>query len=475
MLDVSSLFLVVGLLWLAWELFMFRKSNGLPTLRTWPLIGSLPSLIFHKDRLAMLQEANEKYGERLQFFSIGLSDPLRIIWLFNPDHVHYFLETNFKNYERRTPNVHFKKLFGEGIFVANGKSWKRQRQTARHLFYPTHLETMVPIFQRNGDVLLSQLNEARIDKKPVDIQELFMRFTLDSIGEIGFGHSINSLNQPVAFSHAFNEAQRAAEAEARNPLKRFVKDRDFEKHYETLHAFTREIIHKRKAANDYHDRTDMLSRFMCGKDPITNEPFTDESLEDILLNFFIAGRDTTAILLTWTFYLLAKNPDVEQKLIDEVDTVLKGEKPTMQTVSEMPYLRKVLDETLRLYPPVPSDGRTAKDDDVLPDGTKVPAGTILVYSAYVMGRSKEHWDEPLRFNPDRWDKPLKNPRAFVPFHAGPQTCLGKPMAYLEAKMVVSQILQKFRFRLVPGHEVFPTKSIVMPAAHGVKVYVEARQ
>ncbi|KAL6071642.1 Cytochrome P450 monooxygenase pc-3 [Balamuthia mandrillaris] len=470
---LSSLLVYFGLLWLIWELYMWKKSNDIATVRAWPLVGSVLSLLFQADRLKMQQDLNQQYGDTVQLFTIGLR-PERAIFLFDADMVHHFLDTNFRNYTRHTRNQRFNKLFGQGIFTSNGKAWKRQRQTAGHLFNPTSLESMVPIFQRNGDVLLSKLEEACKAKQAIDIQELFMRFTLDSIGEIGFGHPINSLNEPVAFSHAFNEAQRIADQNNANPFKRLFPDKVFDEHYETLHTFSRNIIRRRKEQRDWEGRTDMLSRFLATKDPATNKPFTDEALEDILLNFFIAGRDTTAILLTWTFYLLTQNPDVEQKLVEEIDTVLKGEKPNMQTVAEMPYLKKVLDETLRLYPPVPTDGRKATEGDTLPDGTPVPAQTTLLYSAWVMGRSEKYWDEPLRFNPDRWDKPIKNPNAFVPFHAGPQTCLGKPMAYLEAKMVVAHILQRFHMRLVPGHKVIPKKSIVLPATDGVQVFVEER-
>jgi len=144
-------------------------------------------------------------------------------------------------------------------------------------------------------------------------------------------------------------------------------------------------------------------------------------------------------------------------------------------VHSIDLLQRVLDETLRLYPPVPFDARRSLQEDTLPNGLKVPAGIAVVYSAYLMGRSERHWKEASMFKPDRWCNPEDiSSLAFVPFHAGPQTCLGRNMAYLEAKALLLTVLPRLRFSLVPNQEIFPKIAIVLPAAHGIRVTVQRR-
>jgi len=211
-------------------------------------------------------------------------------------------------------------------------------------------------------------------------------------------------------------------------------------------------------------------------DDTTTLPFSDKYLRDILMNFLIAGRDTTAILLTWTFYLLAIHKDKEDKLIEEIERVLAGEEPSYDKVKEMPYLKAVLDETLRLYPPVPSNIKQAAQDDVLPNGWVVRKGLELQFNAYTVHRRPELWGPDAdEFVPERWleegfDKKI-HPYQYFPFHAGPRLCLGKNMAYLEAQLLICQILQNFRIRLAPGHIVKKSKSITLTVQNGLWVHV----
>jgi cytochrome P450 len=416
---------------------------------------------------------NKQYGDTVLVFLHGWTPRINI-FVYDPKVVKYFLQDNFKNYIRESDNPRFNTLFGLGIFNANGAQWKKQRQTARPLFTPNSLQLVQPIIVNRATQVLDILNGIAKEKKEVDIQDIFMRFTLDAIGEMGFGYNIGSLDKPVPFSTAFDRAQQIVNNNFDNSLLRFFPDKEFDKCMKTMWDFTLEIIQQRRKETDLESRNDMLSRFLLAKDPETNQDLSDKYLSDILLNFFIAGRDTTAILLTWTFYLLSQNPDVETKLIEEIDTVLKGEAPSWENLKHLTYLQKVLDETLRLYPSVPIDGRTSVAEDVLPNGIHVPPHTMLLYSAWAMGRSEKYWDNPLKFDPDRWNEPPKEPLAFVPFHAGPQTCLGRPLAYQEAKTMVVLLLQKYTLRLVPGHKVEPKKAIVLPARYGMKMTVHPR-
>lgn len=174
------------------------------------------------------------------------------------------------------------------------------------------------------------------------------------------------------------------------------------------------------------------------------------------MNFVIAGRDTTACLLSWTFFVLSTHPDLQAKLMEEVDKVLPNKKsPSFKAVAanSMPYLHGFIYEILRVYPPVPFDSKCAQVDDVLPDGTKVPKGATLVFLPYAMGRDPARYPDPLVVRPERWI-PFVNPQPheFPVFQAGPRICLGLEMAIFEAKVATIMLLQRFSFELVAGEK-----------------------
>jgi len=211
-----------------------------------------------------------------------------------------------------------------------------------------------------------------------------------------------------------------------------------------------------------------------------DEDIWDESeedyLRDVVMNFMIAGRDTTACLLTWTFFRLHTHHDVQQRVVHEVDEVLGKTDPTHDNVKGLRYLRAVLSEVLRLHPSVPNDSKVAMNSDVLPDGTVIPAGSIVSYQPYVFGRLSTLWDEPLKFDPDRWLAMAEPPSQFkfISFNAGPRICLGKDMAYYEAEMLASMILQRYRLKVVPGHKDTAVISLIIQMKYGLPVTVERR-
>jgi len=198
-------------------------------------------------------------------------------------------------------------------------------------------------------------------------------------------------------------------------------------------------------------------------------------LRDILVSFAIAGRDTTAVWMTWTLYALIQNPEIYAKVIAELDDVM-GDKitPAPEDLGRLKYFNNVLSETLRLYPSVPSVGRFAVKDDKLPDGTVVKAGTFVNYLNYYMGRSPIYWDNPLKFDPDRFNSPMKHPFQYAPFHAGPMQCLGRHMARNEAKTLLCVLLKKFDFKADPKKPIIPYFGILMPARDGAHMFIKTR-
>jgi len=216
------------------------------------------------------------------------------------------------------------------------------------------------------------------------------------------------------------------------------------------------------------------------------ETLTDTFLRDMVLNFLVAGRDSSATLLSFAFFELARNPDVEAKLLQEIDETMgklssftEPHTPVeFSHLQNMPYLEAVLYETLRLYPPAPLEQRQAVEADVLPNGVKVPAGASVDYSPWLYGRSKHLWGptaskfDPSRFLPpnslpDQWELPV--------FNAGLRICLGKGLALMEAKLVMMTVLQKYLVRIKPGHDTSYRLSFALSFKHGLVVNLERRQ
>eukprot|EP01104_Vermistella_antarctica_P008145 TRINITY_DN2036_c0_g1_i1.p1 TRINITY_DN2036_c0_g1~~TRINITY_DN2036_c0_g1_i1.p1 ORF type:complete len:469 (+),score=81.14 TRINITY_DN2036_c0_g1_i1:198-1604(+) len=447
-------------------LFAPKRPPGTKGPFIFPVVGNMPQLFAGRhDVMGYFHGLQKEYGD-LVFIK---NSNRNILLCFDPVVMRQFFVTDADKFVRKPPPM-FMRLFGTGIFTSNGADWKQQRATARPMFTKTNISEMTSTFTRNANTVVDILNKVK-PGEAIDLQDLFFRYTLDSIGEIGFGVSLNSLNSECGFARAFDRSQAFADGSNRNPFLRWFRSEGFEADVKYMEEFVQKIVDVRREADDYHGRSDLLSRFMCLRDS-DDKPYSDEFLRDTILNFFIAGRDTTAVLLSWTFYLLSQNPRVEKKLRAEIEETFGGEEPDYERLRAARYLRNTLKETLRLYPSVPADGRSVTEDLVLEGHNVVlPKGTVMVYSQYVMGRDPKNFDEPMEYRPERFEKQLKQPWAYVPFHGGAQICLGQHMAQLEAAAMTAKLLQKFRFTLVEGQKIRGVKSIVYPIQNGLNVHV----
>jgi fatty acid omega-hydroxylase len=225
---------------------------------------------------------------------------------------------------------------------------------------------------------------------------------------------------------------------------------------------------------------DLLSRFF-EKSYLhdAEEPSTKE-LRDIVLNFIVAGRDTTACALSWTFYELTRHPEVVSKIIVEVNEIC-GVAPkvdySLEKLNKLEYTHAVAMEAIRLHPSVPNDMKYAVHDDILPDGTFVPARAAVVYSPYALGRSKQIWgNDADMFNPERFFKQSEpSTYKFIAFNAGPRICLGKPLALMNMKMVLAVLLPNFNFQDFKGHTGEYDLSAVLRMKNGFSVRVSRRE
>jgi len=448
--------------------------------------GTLPMAIIHvliRGRpLERIKELHNTYGKTFQ-----VKNPAnRMVHISDTADLKHYFTDNFPNYVKsRYGTEVMKDIFGDGIFNTSGEKWRIQRQTASSLFHFNNLQAFAEIFRTRSEALCEILErEGSSGSGPVEMQALWMKYTMDSIGELGFGIDVGSIKgdkKAIAFCDAFDYCQEATLIRFFNPFwKWFPPRHTFDAKLKILDNYMKGIIEERRQeiaeGQDVSDRVDLLSRFISAKDDEGKPAFSDKYLLDVLKNFLIAGRDTTAVCLTWTLYLLSQHPDVEKKLLDEINTIVgKNGKVTYENLAELKYMKQVIDESLRLYPPVPIDSRQAVNDDILPGtGHHIPAGTVVIYSPYAQHRFPEYFKDPLTFNPDRWVTDNIKPLSFIPFHGGPRICLGQNMAYQEIKVALATILPRFSFKLLEGFKVEYRVTITLPTK-GLPMWVTKRK
>ncbi|KAI8620483.1 cytochrome P450 [Chytriomyces sp. MP71] len=411
------------------------------------------------------------------------------IVLFNdPAMVEYFLKTKFSVYDKGPVfRERAQDTLGHGIFNIDGARWKSQRKLAANIFNVKNFkdfvnETFAAEMQVFGEVLAGHAAAGR----EFDLQELFFRFTFDSFTKVAFGIDMHSMTakEKVPFMDSFDNAQRVVVNRILTPLWQIVDyltgtAKTQAKDVATIREFGLKVIKEKRELLkvETSDGNDLLSLLMRVTDEDGNPP-SDEMLVDYVLNFLIAGRDTTAQALSWTFYMLHKNPKALAALHEEIERVLGGVAPTYEQIkNEMPYANAVFHEALRLYPSVPLEMKQANADDTLPDGTFIPKGCLVSWSPYAMGRTEAIWGPDAReFKPERWIQMTKQPSPFdyPVFNAGPRVCLGKNMAELEGCFVLVQLVRQFNVKVVNEQDVTYSFSLTLPMDKGLKVKVSER-
>ncbi|KFK41374.1 hypothetical protein AALP_AA2G122000 [Arabis alpina] len=489
--------------------------------KTWPLVGAAIEQLTNFDRMHDWI-VEYLYDSRTVVVPMPFTT---YTYIADPINVEHVLKTNFSNYPKgETYHSYMEVLLGDGIFNSDGDLWRKQRKTASFEFASKNLRDFsTVVFKEYSLMLFSILCQASFRDQQVDMQELLMRMTLDSICKVGFGVEIGTLAPDLPenrFAKAFDMANIIVTLRFIDPLWKFKKflnmgsEALLGKSIKVVDDFTYSVIRKRKAEifeaqkspTNNKMKHDILSRFIeISDDPESKA--TEKSLRDIVLNFVIAGRDTTATTLTWAIYMIMVNEYVAEKLClelqelereraQETNTSLHhydtedfksfNERVTQfagllnyESLGKLHYLHAVVTETLRLYPAVPQDPKGVLEDDILPNGTKVKAGDMVTYVPYSMGRMEYNWgSDASSFKPERWlkDGIFQNasPFKFTVFQAGPRICLGKDSAYLQMKMAMAILCRFYKFHLVPNHPVKYRMMTILSMAHGLKVTVSRR-
>ncbi|KAI7907522.1 cytochrome P450 [Cokeromyces recurvatus] len=467
-----------------------EKRADIKTQPGWPLVGNLPVLLEYLVRFHdFLLEGFTRLDElTLTLSALGIP---RHVGTIDPRNVEHIL---------KSPEFHngMLDLFGNGIFNANGDEWKYQRKTASAIFNVKNFrDQFTDVFIKELCVMVDEIWDIAADNLTVvDFHDVMFKFTLDSFIMLGFGVELNALSSKgkVPFAAAFDEAQKNTFLRFVNPIWPVTErilgllmpwKENMNDHLAVVDSFARKVIEKRRAqleAGEVHK--DLLSRFMDARNH-KGVPLNNDELRDIVLNFVIAGRDTTAQALSWTFYMLICHPRVERKLLDEInkyitDDDLHDSSTLYEKMKSMTYAHAVFYEVLRHYPSVPLNQKYALDDDIWPDGTQIKKGDYILWCPYVQGRSEKVWGpDAKQFRPERWitstgELRRESQGQWPAFHAGPRVCLGQNLATLEALIAIVFLVKRYKFTLMPDQEITYQVSLTLPMRYGMKVMVERR-
>ncbi|XP_006646412.1 cytochrome P450 94B3-like [Oryza brachyantha] len=458
-----------------------RKRPRAHGLKSYPVVGTLPHLIKNKDRFLEWSTGVLKRSptHTMSFKALGLTGSAITA---SPANVEHVLKTNFGNYVKGETGIRMLEDFlGHGIFNSNGEQWLWQRKAASYEFNDRSLRNFVldTVQFEVVERLLPLLERAGRDGRTLDVQDVLERFAFDKICRVVFDEDPACLAvaeqstgtpQSAEFARAFNDAQKVIMSRFFTPVKSLWRvkrlfnmepERRMREALATIHGHTERIIRERRERweRGLARGDDFLSRFAAG------DRHSDESLRDVVTNFLLAGRETTASALTWFFWLVSGRPDVEGKIAREVRAVRRasssdggksGPAFSLHELRGMHYLHAAITESMRLYPPVSMDTYSCKEDDFLPDGTFVGKGWQVTYSAYAMGRVEDNWGlDCEEFRPERWLDEAgvfrpESPFKYTVFHAGPRMCLGKEIAYVQMKSIVACVFERFSLRYTGG-------------------------
>lgn len=401
--------------------------------------------------IALFEYLSHTYG-RMAHYRLGFS---QIVFVNEPDFIQEILINQAQHFIKERTQRRMKILLGEGLITSDGEVHRRQRRIAAPAFHKQRI-------QAYGAVMVDRAAHMRSQWKanqPLDVASQMMHLTLQVVARTLFNTDVTEdvlqINEQVnVIMQLYNYliALPRAEAYLQWPLPGLIR---FRRARATLDKVVQRMIadHRR----DGVDRGDLLSMLLRSRDEETDHSgMSDEQLRDEVLTIFLAGYETVANALTWTWYLLSQNPDAESRLHAEIDAVLGDERlPTLEDLPGLRYAEMVFAESMRLYPPAWAMGRQSTAEVEL-GPYRFPAGTYFFFSQYIIQRSAEYFPDPLRFDPNRFSPENKagRPRfAYFPFGGGGRQCIGEAFAWMEGVLMLTTIAQRWRLRFVAGQAV----------------------
>ena len=426
---------------------------------------------YRRGPLPFFQNLAASYGD-ISYFRLG---PQQAFFFNHPDYIKDILVTNHQYFMKGLALQRAKRLLGEGLLTSEGDFHRRQRRLSQPAFHRLRIASYADVMTAHA----SQMGRTWNDNETMDISDEMMRLTLGIVGKTLFDADVKSDAQEVGDAMTvamdlFNTLTLPFyELLQKLPLPQF---RRFEDAKRRLDAIIFRLIEERRRSGQ--DRGDLLSMLLLAQDTEGDGgQMTDAQLRDELMTIFLAGHETTSNALTWTWYLLSQNSEVESKLHEEIDEVLQGRLPAFEDVARMKYTEMVMAESMRLYPPAWALGRMALKDFTI-GGYVVPKKSLVLMSQYVMHRDPRYFAEPLRFDPERWSPQARDTRpqfSYFPFGGGPRRCIGEGFAWMEGILLLATLAQHWQLRLEPNHPVEIKPVMTLRPKHGMRMTVSRKQ
>jgi cytochrome P450 len=394
----------------------------------------------------------------------------------SPEWVKYVLAENQKNYDKETHGFSkLRSLLGRGLVTSEGDFWLRQRRLIQPAFHRQRLASFAQLMARDAAELADEWERHAGTHRPIDLARDMMRLTLRIVSETLLSRNLSGEADLVgnaltfAIHHVNSRITKLFDPPELVPTPdnlRYLGARA------ELDRVVMGVIEDRRRSGK--DAGDLLSMLLAARDEETGEAMNDRQLRDEVMTLFLAGHETTANALTWTFYLLSSHPEISERLTREVHQVIGDRIPALEDLPRLDYVRMVVDEAMRLYPPVWMIVRRALQDDEI-GGYHIPALSYVFVSPWIVQRSPQVWNDPERFDPERFhrDRLSAIPRyAHFPFGGGPRLCIGNNFALMEAQLILATLAGRFRPRLVPGTVVELDPQITLRPKNGLPMVVE---
>ena len=450
----------------------FPRSKTPPGPRGHFLLGVAPEM--QKDAPKFLLELNRQYGDivrmRFAFWNVYV--------IYHPDDIRYVHQTNHKNYNNKDFFIYhmLRPLFGNGIITNDGQSWLHQRRLIQPAFHRKRIAALGEKMHEGTLAMLERWREYEERGQAFDLAEQMYHLTLCNVGKTLFGIDLtegaNDFEQTfIRLNRLWAKYFYAPFPPINVPTPRNLQLKAAIRH---LSGIVDGIIYEHR--QDNVDRGDLLSMLLMARDEETGQGMSEQQVHDEAVTMLNAGHETTATALTWTLYLISRHPEVERRFHEELDTVIGGDAPTFEHVGKLTYTQMILEESMRLYPPVWLFGRKATADDEI-RGYHIPANSVIFMSPYSTHHNSTCWENPEVFDPERFSPERaasRQPYSYFPFSGGPRQCIGNVFALMEAKQVLAAIGQRYRLRTVLDHPVEYEATLNIRPRYGILMNLERR-
>jgi cytochrome P450 len=403
-----------------------------------------------RDPLRFFRRIAEEYGDVVCYRPA----PDTAYLVNHPDHVRHVLVDNNRNYSKETrSNQIFNTVVADGLLTSEGETWRRQRRLMQPSFHHSRLAPLDGMIAESTDAMLGRWRKACEAGQPIDIAREMAALTLTITTRALFGVILG--DQVREIGEMVNRAAQFLEKPSDPRVKQSMDE---------LNGVVDAIIQERR--RDFRDGGDLLSSMMMAHDGNGAGAMSDAQLRNQVMTLMLAGYETTASALTWTWYLLSQNPNAYRRLRREVRTLLNGRSPRYGDLEHLPQARNVFSEGLRLFPPAWTLGRRALGEDEI-GGYYVAPGTVIAICIYTLHRHPAFWDRPDEFDPDRFNTANSAGRhkfAYIPFGAGPRQCIGNTLGLMEGSLIIANVAQQFELQLMPDTDVLPQAIFVLRPA-----------